>query len=165
MTQSTVRTTTTGRPHREADPRLGCLLGVREPRTRYNSRSCVRPSMSDSNDTSKTQELADVKHSLSELVADAPALEAFTGFVEGAEAADAIDHETKELVSLAIAVVTRCDHCILWHTDAALDAGATHDEIVDVLNVAVVMGGGPALMYAVDAYETLLALEAERGEH
>ena len=121
--------------------------------------------MSDSNDTSKTQELADVKHSLSELVADAPALEAFTGFVEGAEAADAIDHETKELVSLAIAVVTRCDHCILWHTDAALDAGATHDEIVDVLNVAVVMGGGPALMYAVDAYETLLALEAERGEH
>lgn len=64
-------------------------------------------------------------------------------------------------MSLSIEVVTRCNHCILWHTDAALEAGATHDEIVDTLKVAVVMGGGPAMTYAVDAYEMLLALESE----
>jgi AhpD family alkylhydroperoxidase len=67
-------------------------------------------------------------------------------------------------MSLAIDVITHCEHCILWHTDAALEAGATHEEVVDALKIAVVMGGGPALTYAVSAYETLLALEAERAE-
>jgi len=113
---------------------------------------------------SSTQELADFKATLGELIEEAPELEQFAGFVESAETTTAIDHVTKELLSLAIGVVVRCDHCILWHTDAALEAGATHEEIVDALKVAVVMGGGPAMTYAVVAYETLLALESERGE-
>lgn len=111
---------------------------------------------------SATQELAAFRESLGDLVAEAPELEGFAGFVEAAETTDAIDHKTKELMSLAIGVVTRCDHCILWHTDAALAAGASHAEIVDALKVAVVMGGGPAMTYAVDAFETLRTLEAER---
>lgn len=111
---------------------------------------------------SRSQELAAFKESLGALVEEAPELEAFVGFVESAEATAVIDHKTKELMSLAIGVVTRCDHCILWHTDAALEAGATHDEIVDVLKIAVVMGGGPAMTYAIVAYETLVELEAER---
>ena len=119
--------------------------------------------MSTTHDHSKTQELADVKESLNDLIEEAPEIEQFAGFVKGAEATNVIDHKTKELVSLAIGVAVRCDHCILWHIDAALDAGATHEEIVDVLKVAVVMGGGPSLMYAVDAYDTLVALESERA--
>jgi len=110
---------------------------------------------------SRSQELTEFKESLGELVESAPELEQFVEFLESAESTTAIDHKTKELMSLAIGVVTRCDHCILWHTDAALDAGATHDEIVDALKVAVLMGGGPALTYAVVAYETLQALETE----
>lgn len=111
-----------------------------------------------------SQELAEFKETLGDLIEEAPELEQFVGFVESAEATTTIDHKTKELISLAIGVVTRCDHCILWHTDAALEAGATHAEIVDALKVAVVMGGGPAMTYAVVAYETLCALEGERGE-
>ena len=113
---------------------------------------------------SRTQELAGFKGTLGELIEEADELEAFVGFVESAEATGALDHKTKELMSLAIGVVTRCDHCILWHTDAALEAGASREEIVDALSVAVVMGGGPAMTYAVEAYETLGALEAERAE-
>lgn len=109
-------------------------------------------------------ELAEFNETLGALLEEAPELEQFAGFVESAEATDTIDHKTKELISLAIAVVTRCDNCILWHTDAALAAGATHEEIVDALKIAVVMGGGPALTYAVDAYETLETLEAERAD-
>ena len=108
------------------------------------------------------RDLSEFKNDMGKLIEEAPELEAFTGFVEAAEATEAIDNRTKELLSLAISVVLRCDHCILWHTDAALAAGATHDEVVDVLKVAVVMGGGPAMTYAVDAYRTLEALEAER---
>jgi len=113
---------------------------------------------------SRTQELDEFKGTLGDLVEEAPELKQFSGFIESAEATTVLDHKTKELLSLAIGIVTRCDHCILWHTDAALEAGATHDEIVDALKIAVVMGGGPAMTYAVDAYETLQALEAERSE-
>lgn len=113
---------------------------------------------------SRTQELTDLKESLGDLIEEAPELESFVGFVESAEATETIDNKTKELLSLAISVVVRCDHCILWHTDAALEAGATHEEIVDALKIAVVMGGGPAMTYAVEAYRTLEALEAERAE-
>ena len=108
-----------------------------------------------------TTELAAFKETLDALLEEAPELKQFAGFVESAEATATIDNKTKELISLAIAVVTRCDHCILWHTDAVLEAGASHEEVVDALKVAVVMGGGPALTYAVDAYETL---EAERAD-
>jgi AhpD family alkylhydroperoxidase len=59
-------------------------------------------------------------------------------------------------MSLAIGVAVRCDHCILWHTDAALEAKATHDEVVDSLTIAVGTGGSPAMTYAVETDETLL---------
>lgn len=95
---------------------------------------------------------------------EAEELQDFFGFVETAESPAALDAKTKELMSLAIAVVTKCEDCILWHVDGALEAGASHEEILDTLKVAVVMGGGPALMFAVQAYETLLALEAEKRE-
>lgn len=113
---------------------------------------------------SYSNQLSEFKETMGELIQEAPELEQFAGFIQSAEATDAIDHKTKELMSLAIGVVVRCDHCILWHIDAALEAGATHDEIVDALKIAVVMGGGPAMTYAVDAYEVLRSLEAERAE-
>ncbi|QIO23971.1 carboxymuconolactone decarboxylase family protein [Haloarcula sp. JP-L23] len=112
----------------------------------------------------RTAELASFNKALGDLLTDAPELEQFTGFLDAAEGDDALDHKTKELVSLAISVVVHCENCILWHTDAALKAGATHEEVVDALKVAVVMGGGPALTYAAEAHETLEALEDERGE-
>jgi AhpD family alkylhydroperoxidase len=113
---------------------------------------------------SYTSDLAEFEGTMGELIEEAPELEQFAGFIHSAESTGAIDHKTKELMSLAIAVAVRCDHCILWHTDAALEAGATHEEVVDTLKVAVVMGGGPAMTYAVDAYEVLGALEEERAE-
>ncbi|MFT4889587.1 MAG: AhpD family alkylhydroperoxidase [Halobacteriales archaeon] len=109
----------------------------------------------------KAKELAAFQESTEELLGEAAELQQFFGFVENAEETDALDNKTKELMSLAIGVVLRCGHCILWHVDAALEAGATYDEIIDALKVAVVMGGGPAQVYAVEAYETLQALEAE----
>ncbi|WP_318568298.1 carboxymuconolactone decarboxylase family protein [Salinigranum marinum] len=113
---------------------------------------------------SYTENLSEFKRTMGELIEEAPELEQFAGFIHSAESTDVIDNKTKELMSLAIAVAVRCEHCILWHTDAALEAGASHEEVVDTLKIAVVMGGGPAMTYAVDAYETLRALEAERGE-
>jgi AhpD family alkylhydroperoxidase len=97
--------------------------------------------------------LENVKRKTGELVESAPELSKFIEYVHTAESPNALDTKTKELISLAIAVVIRCEPCILWHCEAAINAGATKEEILDTLKVAVVMGGGPALMYAVKAYE------------
>jgi AhpD family alkylhydroperoxidase len=106
-------------------------------------------------------ELEAFESDMGELAGNAPELGTFLDFVESAEDTGALDHETKELMSLAIGVVLRCEPCILWHTAGALDAGATPDEVEDALKVAVVMGGGPALAYATKAHRTLRELTAE----
>ncbi|MGD8457412.1 MAG: carboxymuconolactone decarboxylase family protein [Anaerolineales bacterium] len=62
---------------------------------------------------------------------------------------------TKELIALSIAVVVRCDGCIAFHVHDALEAGATREEITEAIGVAILMGGGPAVMYGVEALEAL----------
>lgn len=59
----------------------------------------------------------------------------------------------KELLAVAIAVATGCQDCILYHLDAARRHGATEAELIEALEVAVEMGGGPAIMYSGKALE------------
>jgi AhpD family alkylhydroperoxidase len=59
-----------------------------------------------------------------------------------------LGEKTRQLISLAVAVTTRCDGCIVVHTDAALKAGATKEEISEALGVAVAMNAGAALVYS-----------------
>jgi AhpD family alkylhydroperoxidase len=75
-------------------------------------------------------------------------MKAFASLHTAGSAAGALDTKTKELIALAIAVATRCDDCIAFHTHDALKQGATREEIADALGVAVYMGGGPSVMYA-----------------
>ncbi len=44
-----------------------------------------------------------------------------------------LGEKTRQLISLAVAVTTRCDGCIVIHTEAALKAGATREEIAEAL--------------------------------
>jgi AhpD family alkylhydroperoxidase len=74
--------------------------------------------------------------------------EAFSGLHTNASTSGELDQKTKELIALAIAVVTHCDDCISFHTHDALQAGASKEEIMEALDVAILMGGGPAMMYA-----------------
>jgi len=68
--------------------------------------------------------------------------------------------KVRELISLAVAVTTHCDGCITIHTDNALKAGASREEIAEALGVAMAMNTGAALIYslrtldAVDAHLT-----------
>jgi AhpD family alkylhydroperoxidase len=75
-------------------------------------------------------------------------MKAFGTLATTASAGNALDAKTKELMALAIAVSARCDDCIAFHVKAAPDRGATSDEIMETLGVAIYMGGGPAVMYA-----------------
>jgi AhpD family alkylhydroperoxidase len=76
-----------------------------------------------------------------------------------------LGEKTRQLISLAVAVTTRCDGCITFHTDAALKAGASKDEISEALGVAVAMNAGAALVYStrvLDAVEAKSATAAAK---
>ncbi|MFC1467218.1 carboxymuconolactone decarboxylase family protein [Verrucomicrobiota bacterium] len=60
----------------------------------------------------------------------------------------ALDHKTKELIALGIAIAGKCEPCIGMHLMKCLKAGVTAEEIAEVCGVSVLMGGGPALMYS-----------------
>jgi AhpD family alkylhydroperoxidase len=71
----------------------------------------------------------------------------------------ALDGKTKELVALGIGIASLCDDCIAFHTQGALKAGASREEITETIGVAIFMGGGPAAMYAAHAMEALEQFE------
>ena len=50
----------------------------------------------------------------------------------------------------------RSDDCIAFHVKAARHAGASREEVLEALGMAIYMGAGPSVMYAthaLDAYE------------
>ena len=72
------------------------------------------------------------------------------------EVNDALDAKTRELIALAVAATTRCDTCIAIHAAEAVKAGATRDELLATLAVAVSLNAGAALVYSsriLDAYD------------
>jgi AhpD family alkylhydroperoxidase len=86
-------------------------------------------------------------------------LAGFAHLHKEAAAAGTLSAKFKELMALGIAVAIRCDNCIAYHVHDALRAGASRAEIVETLGVAMMMGGGPATMYACDAFEALEQFE------
>ena len=87
--------------------------------------------------------------------------ELFAGFSRLSKAATSAGRFTpaqKELMAVAIAVSKGCEDCILYHVDAAIRHGAEEVELIEALDVAVEMGGGPGIMYASRALEFMRAL-------
>jgi AhpD family alkylhydroperoxidase len=68
-----------------------------------------------------------------------------------------LDAKTRELISLAVAVTTRCDGCITVHVGEALKHGATREEIAEALGVAIAMNAGAALVYSARAMDAVEA--------
>jgi len=68
---------------------------------------------------------------------------------------DALSKKTKELIALGIAITVRCDGCIAFHVHDAVKAGANQNEIVETIGVAIMMGGGPSVVYGCEALEAL----------
>ena len=78
-----------------------------------------------------------------------PALfEGFSKISKTATLAGSFSPAQKELMATAIAVSQGCEDCILYHIDSAKRHGADEASLVEALEVAVEMGGGPAVMYA-----------------
>ncbi len=91
-------------------------------------------------------------------------MKAFSAIAQAALAPKALDGKAKELIALGIAVAIRCDDCIAFHAKAAVERGASRDEILETLGMAIYMGAGPSVMYASHALEAFSQFAAAKGE-
>ena len=100
-------------------------------------------------DTPYADKITDMRRELRALNALVP--ETAKGF--GALSKGVKDHgplglKEKEFIALGMSIILRCEPCINFHVEALMKAGASREELGDVLAMAVQMGGGPGLMYA-----------------
>lgn len=71
----------------------------------------------------------------------------------------ALPVKMKELMGLTASMVLRCNDCIFYHLDRCVTEGATKDEIMEAMNIALVVGGSiviPHLRYGFEMLEKLL---------
>lgn len=80
---------------------------------------------------------------------------------EAAFSDDALSKKHKELIALAMGVITDCQSCMQWHMEQAVQAGATQQEIIEALEVAIEMGVVPATVHARFALEVMDTLFGE----
>jgi AhpD family alkylhydroperoxidase len=90
-------------------------------------------------------------------------MKGFSAMAAAATTAGALDTKAKELIALAIGVAIRCDGCIAFHAKAALKEGASRDEVMETMGMALYMGAGPSLMYAAQAVEAYDQFAAQAG--
>nr|WIE91269.1 carboxymuconolactone decarboxylase family protein [Mesorhizobium sp. WSM4875] len=83
--------------------------------------------------------------------------EALADHITGPEGSKAghLDAKTRQLISLAVAVTTRCDGCVAVHSKQARKEGATREEIAEALGVAIAMNAGAALVYSTHALDAV----------
>lgn len=117
----------------------------------------------------ETKDWPDFTHGLStelrNLRGGAPeVMKAFSALAQSTLAQGALDSKTKELIAIAVSVAVRCDDCIGFHVKAAVDRGATREEILETLGMAIYMGGGPAAMYASHALGAYTQFAAQKAD-
>lgn len=86
---------------------------------------------------------------------------AYAAFARANAQSKHLDAKMRELIALGVAITLRCDGCINAHTDAAVKAGASKEEVIDALGVAIMVNAGAAMGYSartIDAFETKAAV-------
>ena len=58
-------------------------------------------------------------------------------------------------MALAIGITSRCEGCIACHVQDAIKAGTTHEEIIETIGVAVLMGERPSIGYGDNPYKAM----------
>jgi len=62
--------------------------------------------------------------------------------------AGSLSVKQKRLIAIGIAVAINCESCMEWSIKQALDNGASEEEIIEAIEIAIEMRGGPATTYA-----------------
>ncbi len=73
----------------------------------------------------------------------------------------ALSGKQKELLGLVASAVLRCNDCIDYHLEQCAKDGWSHDELIDAMNVALVVGGSIVIPHFRHGVETLSILKEE----
>ncbi|HHQ4776842.1 carboxymuconolactone decarboxylase family protein [Aeromonas allosaccharophila] len=68
---------------------------------------------------------------------------------------EALELKYREMIALGIGIASRCDGCIAAHVAGAVKAGASRAELIATVDVAVLMGGGPSIIYGTQAHAAI----------
>jgi AhpD family alkylhydroperoxidase len=74
-----------------------------------------------------------------------------------------LDSRTKEMLGLSASMVLRCDDCIAYHVVRCMEEGVTREEMFDVFNVSLIVGGSIVIPHLRRAVELLDELEEDQG--
>ncbi len=91
------------------------------------------------------------------------AMGGFRTLGKGAYADGALSKKMKELIALAISISTGCDGCVAYHAKRVARLGASREEVVEMIMVAVQMGGGPGMTYGGQALRAYDAFSQARA--
>ena len=80
---------------------------------------------------------------------------AFQDLEQAAFTEGRLSKKQKELIALGISIVINCESCMEWHAGQSLAHGASREEIMETIGVAIEMGGGPATVAARFALKAL----------
>src|SRR5438067_11329175 len=88
---------------------------------------------------------------------------AFRTFGQRVFADGALPAKTKQLIAVAVAHVTQCPYCIRGHTEAAVQKGATDQELMEAIWVAAEMRAGAAYAHSILALDAMGHAHAKGG--
>ena len=105
----------------------------------------------------KTREyFAKFKADMDKMKAEIPdTVQGFGGLFAKVMKDGALTAREKELIALGIGVAMHCPPCIRAHAQKCLEAGASRQQILEAVSVAVVMAGGPAYVHIPLVLDTL----------
>jgi len=106
-----------------------------------------------------TRDLARMRRALAPSAAAA-----FHDFGAAVFAEGALSTKTKHIIAVAVAHVTQCPYCIKGHTHAALNDGATDQELMEAIWVAAEMRAGAAFAHSILAAAEMEAFAGGRAE-
>jgi len=108
----------------------------------------LEETMTDLTEEKIQQSIEDRKRTHRRFLENVKTYKPFLELEEKAFKGGALSRKHKELMALSISIVTKCEPCMEWHLDQALQYGATDEEIYETIDVSIEMGGGPAGAYA-----------------
>jgi AhpD family alkylhydroperoxidase len=98
----------------------------------------------------------DTNKALKNLSEDSPDfLNSFGKMIAEAEKGGVVPEKVKHMTLVALALVVRCHFCIAFHVKDAIEAGATKKELVEIADLAIMMGGGPVATYMKYFYDAI----------
>jgi AhpD family alkylhydroperoxidase len=85
-----------------------------------------------------------------------PVMAAYTAFRKGVYQDGALNLKTKRLIALACGLQSGCTRCVQGQTNDAVAAGASKEEVLEAVSVAIVMGG---TMVSAETWRVVMVLK------